>query len=136
LKAFFSFAANLQDYVNESYKEGRNYDLLAFWNDVCRDSCIRDLMLYPPSEGALSAFFRVSPKSKDKEGAAKSVAPRTAKERLESVRRRAQEEMGIRTDDEDQMFAVGRLSGTQVTAVRSSVQRPILNFAPRSKLCS
>ncbi len=110
----------MQDYLNETYKESRNYDLLAFWSDVCRDACVRDLLLYPPSEGAMSAFFATT--SRNKEGAANYGSQRTARDRLEYIRRRAMDEMSRRIDNEDELFAVGRLSGTQELAGQRVLQ--------------
>jgi hypothetical protein len=116
----FSSAASLQDYLNETYKDSRNYDLLAFWNDVCRDGCVRDLLLYPPAEGAMSAFFAVPTRNKDYP--IKPGPLRTARDRLDYVRRRAIDETSRRIDDDDEVFAVGRLSGTQELAGQRVLQ--------------
>ena len=120
---FETSAANLHDYINESYKDSRNYDLLAFWGDVCRDACVRDLLLSPPGEGAMSAFFMLTPKS-SKENQAKAASLKTSRERLDFVQRRAIEEMSRRRDDDDddEIFAVGRLSGTQELAGQRILQ--------------
>jgi hypothetical protein len=115
-----SSTANLQDYVNDNYKDSRNYDLLAFWNDVCRDSCIRDLLMSPPGEGTMSAFFSLPSRSKD--NPAKAGSLRTSADRLEHVRRQAIEEMSRRHDNEDELFVVGRLSGTQELAGQRVLQ--------------
>ena len=110
----------MQDYLNESYKESRNYDLLAFWSDVCRDSCVRDLLLYPPSDGAMSAFFAVG--NRNKESLTKVGSLRTARDRFDYVRRKAIDETSRRIGDEDELFAVGRLSGTQELAGQRVLQ--------------
>ena len=94
--------------------------MLAFWNDVCRDACVRDLLLSPPTEGAMSAFFTLSSRGKDVPS--KAGALRNARERLDYVRRRAVEEMSRRIDDEDELFAVGRLNGTQELAGQRVLQ--------------
>ena len=36
---------NLQEYLNELYKDARQYDLVNFWQDVCRDFTVKELLL-------------------------------------------------------------------------------------------
>jgi hypothetical protein len=45
---FNFFSDNLQEYLNGLYQESRQYDLVAFWKDVCRDFTVKELLLTPP----------------------------------------------------------------------------------------
>ncbi len=68
----------------------------------------------------MSAFFAVPTRNKDYP--IKPGPQRTARDRLDYVRRRAIDETSRRIDDDDEVFAVGRLSGTQELAGQRVLQ--------------
>lgn len=99
------------DYLDEVHREVRNLDMNTFWRDVCRDDSIRELLLHPTtSEGSFSAFFNKQDSSKVE---TKKPSPPgiTALERLEQVKVQAQNEVSQLLNEEDELFAVGRMSG-------------------------
>ncbi len=106
-----TFSVDLLDYLSEVYREVRNLDMSTFWRDVCRDDSIRELLLHPTtSEGSFSAFFKKLDSSKI-EANKSSGSSSTALERLEQIKVQAQSEVSQLLNEEDELFAVGRMSG-------------------------
>ena len=108
------FTGSMREYLNDFYSESRNYNLLGFWSDVCRDKSVRDLLLTPPSEA-------LSHKSKDT-GSSRSrgvSAILDGTDRLSALKKKAETEMArLRDpeegeDDDEDLFAAGSANGTQ-----------------------
>lgn len=81
-----------------------------FWQDVCRDDSIRELLLHPEtSEGSFSAFFK---RHSSKDERKKMMALNdSSMERLKQVQAQAQHEVSQLLNEEDELFAVGRMAG-------------------------
>jgi len=93
------------------YREVRNLDMNTFWRDVCKDDSIRELLLHPTtSEGSFSAFFKRNEPPKV-EAKNQTNAKSNAIERLEEVKAQAFNEVSQLLNEEDELFAVGRMSG-------------------------
>ena len=100
----------MQDYLNGLYKAAREYDLVAFWKDICRDFNVKELLLFPP--------FRSS-KAGEKSSKSKSK-PGTASERLQFLMTKVKDEMSQR--DESGLFASGHKMGTHELAGQRVMQ--------------
>jgi len=97
---------SLRNYIDENYREARGYHQVQFWQDVCRNSTVLDIIydeknFYPKPEETENFF------------AEKYVTNYTAKDaagRLEQLRNRVENEV----DESDiELFAVGRSEGTK-----------------------
>lgn len=97
---------SLRNYIDENYREARSYHQVQFWQDVCRNSTVLDVIydeknFYPKPEETENFF------------AEKYVTNYTAKDsagRLEQLRKRVENEV----DESDiELFAVGRSEGTK-----------------------
>ena len=106
---FFPFliADSLRTYIDENYREIRKYHQLQFWQDVCRNSAVLELIydeknFYPKPAEDTENFF-----------ADRFVTEYTAEDsagRLEQLRTRVEQEV---TDSDTELFAVGRAEGTK-----------------------
>ena len=101
LKNFFiHFLGNLQEYLNGLYKDARQYDLVAFWKDVCRDFAVKELLLSSQLPTGNGAGYRKSRKSDPTEH---SLAL-SGSERLGALMKRVGEEIGKKTREIDDLF--------------------------------
>ena len=100
---------NLQEYLNELYKDARQYDLVGFWQDVCRDFTVKELLLDHSSPSEKSHRKSRTPKAPEASGS----------DRLEALMKRVQSEMGKKKDE---MFSSGRNSGTHETVGQRVLQ--------------
>jgi hypothetical protein len=90
--------------MGELYVASRNYDMLGFWNNVCKDKSVRELMLKYSSA-------RKKRSCGDDDDV---LALRTARERLEGMRGRVEEDLTTNVADAaDELFATGTKLGTQ-----------------------
>ena len=96
----------MQDYLNGLYKEARQYDLVAFWKDICRDFTVKELLLFP---SVRANQLEKSSKSKSKSllgpGGTTSSDDASGSERLKAMMSKVQDEMNRR--DESGLFASG-----------------------------
>ena len=99
---FCVFSGNLQEYLNGLYKDARQYDLVAFWKDVCRDFAVKELLLS-------SQLEKPSRKSRQTAADEHSLCL-SGSERLGALMRRVGEEIDKR--DDSGIFASGRKGGT------------------------
>ena len=97
---FRFFEGNLQEYLNGLYKDARQYDLVAFWKDVCRDVAVKELLLS-------SQLEKPTRKSREKTASEQYLS---GSERLGALMRRVGEEIDKR--DDSGIFASGRKGGT------------------------
>jgi len=104
----FIVLANLERYIGEFYKESRKLDLGAFWRDVCHDEPLREMLLQPPPHSPMAPFFTGTLSSRS---AIDHLSSRSSLDRLELLQRRARSEVQNRVDDEDEIFASGRMNG-------------------------
>ena len=102
---------NLHEYLNDLYKEARQYDLVGFWQDVCRDFTVKELLLDHSSP---------SEKSTRKSRPPKDLVQASGSERLDALMKRVQTEMGKKKDDN--MFSSGRNTGTHEAAGQRVLQ--------------
>ena len=102
---------NLQEYLNDLYKDARQYDLVGFWQDVCRDFTVKELLLdhSSPSEKGIHRKSRTP----------KALVQASGSDRLEALMKRVQTEMGKKKDE---MFSSGRNSGTHETVGQRVLQ--------------
>ena len=124
----FLIADSLRTYIDENYREIRKYHQLQFWQDVCRNSAVLELIydeknFYPKPAEDTENFF-----------ADRFVTEYTAEDsagRLEQLRTRVEQEV---TDSDTELFAVGRAEGTkepngqrvlQVSIVQNDCQRTL-----------
>lgn len=103
---------NLQDYLNGLYKDARQYDLVAFWEDVCRDFSVKELLLASTlrSSSSRSKASRKDAHSLDING----------QERIQALMKRVDEEINKR--DDSGLFASGRQNGTHESAGQRVLQ--------------
>ena len=87
---FNIFLGNLQEYLNGLYKDARQYDLVAFWKDVCRDFAVKELLLSSQLLEKPGCSYRKSRKSDPTEH---SLAL-SGSERLGALMKRVGEETG------------------------------------------
>ena len=106
--------SNLQEYLNGLYKDARQYDLVAFWKDVCRDFTVKELLLNPSSSTCMLDLKRKS-RNQDHHSLDMSGC-----ERLGALMKRAEDEMSKR--DDVCLFASGRRSGTHESAGQRVLQ--------------
>lgn len=113
--------------MNEFYKEAREYDLLSFWSDVCRDKSVRDLMLkFEPQSGVdkkrKSRNVSKRKVSSDDDDIEEVPRAQTSKERLEMLMDQVEDEMSRPADQGDDLFAQGRDLGTRDLAGQRILQ--------------
>jgi len=108
--------SNLQEYFNGLYKDARQYDLVAFWKDVCRDFAVKELLLSSQLPTGNGAGYRKSRKSDPTEH---SLAL-SGSERLGALMKRVGEEIDKR--DESGIFSSGRKGGTHELAGQRVLQ--------------
>lgn len=100
---------NLQDYLNGLYKDARQYDLVAFWEDVCRDFSVKELLL-----------TRGNGSKKGRKGADQHSLELTGSQRITALMKKADQDMSKR--DDAGLFASGRQSGTHESAGQRVLQ--------------
>eukprot|EP00096_Caligus_rogercresseyi_P011305 TRINITY_DN4406_c0_g2_i1.p1 TRINITY_DN4406_c0_g2~~TRINITY_DN4406_c0_g2_i1.p1 ORF type:complete len:1235 (+),score=353.21 TRINITY_DN4406_c0_g2_i1:632-4336(+) len=89
-------------YMGNQYLESRNYDLFAFWKDVCVLESVREMIL------------RIEPQRRTtEESGEEDLFAGSPRQRLLAVRRKAKSEIENARPDSPSMFTVGRLEGTQ-----------------------
>merc|ERR1712223_497654 len=104
--------SNLQEYLNGLYKDARQYDLVAFWKDVCRDFSVKELLLssmYGCMDGGSgSGGSKNSRKSRNQ--ALTDQHSMSGSQRIGALMKRVGEEIDKR--DDSGIFASGRKGGT------------------------
>ena len=96
---------NLQEYFNGLYKDARQYDLVAFWKDVCRDFAVKELLLSSQLPTGNGAGYRKSRKSDPTEH---SLAL-SGSERLGALMKRVGEEIGKKTREINYLYLIRKL---------------------------
>lgn len=103
---------NLQDYLNSLYKDLRQYDLVAFWEDVCRDFTVKELLL--------SSTSSLLTEPRHRRNKARLAESASGSDRLTALLSKAQTEIEKR--DEIGLFSCGRKNGTHELAGQRVLQ--------------
>ncbi len=98
--------------MNELYLSSRNYDLLSFWNNVCKDTVVRDLML---------RYTTKKKKRKASDEDDEVLVLNSPRGRLAALKKQVKDELALE-DDQDSLFATGSKMGTQELAGQRILQ--------------
>ena len=107
---------NLRTYTTDIYNNNRNYDLVKFWQDVCREKSILDMIydernFHPkPSEEEVAEQKKNQPKDLASLMSVSEEELGDAASRIAALKAKAEAEL---EEGDDELFASGRSNGTK-----------------------